>query len=115
MIGKDQLALMRPTAILVNTSRGRLVDEVALFESLGSGRLAAAGVDVFEHEPPAGTPLLELPNVVLSPHIAGIGAAAQQAMLEAAVASVLAVLAGEAPAGVVNPEALARTVNATRG
>jgi phosphoglycerate dehydrogenase-like enzyme len=115
MIGKAELARMRPTAILVNTSRGRLVDEAALFESLRDGRLAAAGVDVFEHEPPAGSPLLELSNVVLSPHIGGIGAAAQQAMLEVAVASVLAVVAGESPAGVVNPAALARAVNATPG
>jgi phosphoglycerate dehydrogenase-like enzyme len=114
MIGKTEIALMRPTAILVNTSRGRLVDEDALFEALRDGRLAAAGVDVFEREPPAGSRLLELANVVLSPHIGGIGAAAQQAMLEMAVASVVAVVAGEAPASVVNPESLSRAVNATQ-
>jgi phosphoglycerate dehydrogenase-like enzyme len=112
MIGDEALALMRPGSILVNTSRGRLVQEHALVHALREGRLASAGLDVFENEPPAGSELLELPQVVLSPHIGGIGAAAQQAMLEEAVASVLAVTEGRVASGVVNPDALRRAAGA---
>lgn len=65
------IAMMRPGGILVNCSRGRLVDEQALAAALREGRLAAAGLDTFALEPPLGSPLLELGNVVLSPHIAG--------------------------------------------
>jgi D-3-phosphoglycerate dehydrogenase len=108
MIGAAALARMRPGSILINTSRGRLVEEDALVAALRDGRLAGAGLDVFEHEPPRGSPLIELPQVVLTPHIGGIGAAAQQAMLESAVGSVLAISDGRVPHGVVNPDALAR-------
>jgi phosphoglycerate dehydrogenase-like enzyme len=108
MIGAAALARMRPGSILINTSRGRLVQEDALVAALRDGHLAGAGLDVFEHEPPRGSPLVELPQVVLTPHIAGIGAAAQQAMLESAVGSVLAISDGRVPHGVVNPDALAR-------
>jgi phosphoglycerate dehydrogenase-like enzyme len=115
LIGEAELALLRPTGILVNTARGRLVNEAALVAALREGRLAGAGLDVFEQEPPLGSPLLSLPQVVLSPHIGGIGAAAQQAMLEMATAAVLDVLSGRQPGGIVNPEALARTASGARG
>jgi phosphoglycerate dehydrogenase-like enzyme len=115
LIGEAELALLRPTAILVNTARGRLVSEAALVAALREGRLAGAGIDVFEHEPPSGSPLLSLPQVVLSPHIGGIGAGAQQAMLEMATAAVLDVLSGREPGGIVNPEALARAASGARG
>jgi phosphoglycerate dehydrogenase-like enzyme len=108
LIGAPELARMRPSSILINTSRGRLVQEDALVAALRDGHLAAAGLDVFEHEPPLGSPLVALPQVVLTPHIGGIGAEAQQAMLESAVGSVLAVVGGRVPHGVVNPDALAR-------
>lgn len=70
LIGRDEIKLMKPGSILVNTSRGGVVDQVALVEALRSGRLAAAGLDVFAVEPlPADDPITELPNVVLSPHV----------------------------------------------
>jgi len=75
IIGREQLAMMRPGAILINTARGALVDQAALVESLQSGRLAAAGLDVFAEEPaPPGEPLLKLDNVVVTPHLAWLTA-----------------------------------------
>jgi D-3-phosphoglycerate dehydrogenase/(S)-sulfolactate dehydrogenase len=115
LIGEPELALLRNGAILVNAARGRLVHEGALVRALRDGRLAAAGLDVFAHEPPRDSPLLALSNVVLSPHIGGIGAGAQQAMLEMAVSAVLAVLAGMEPGGLVNPQVLTHTASGAGG
>jgi D-3-phosphoglycerate dehydrogenase len=69
MIGAEQLAKMKPTAILINTARGGLVDEQALYAALSSKQIAGAGLDVFVEEPPLGSPLLSLSNLVLTPHI----------------------------------------------
>jgi phosphoglycerate dehydrogenase-like enzyme len=70
LIDAGRLRMMKPTAYLINTSRGPLVDEAALLTALGAGWIAGAGLDVFDHEPlPAGHPLTELPNVVLTPHL----------------------------------------------
>ena len=82
LIGKQQLGLMKPTAVLVNTSRGAVIDEAALVEALRSGKIAGACLDVYEAEPPVGSPLLKLPNVVLTPHI---GASTHEAQRDAAV------------------------------
>ena len=68
-IDRERLALMKKTAILVNASRGEVVDEEALYEALAEGRLAGAGLDVFQREPPTGSKLLSLDNVVVTPHI----------------------------------------------
>jgi (S)-sulfolactate dehydrogenase len=73
LVDARRLASMKPDAILVNTARGGVVDEAALAEALRAGRLGAAALDVFEHEPlPAGSPLADCPNLVLTPHIAGV-------------------------------------------
>ena len=101
---------MRSSAFLINTARGGLIDEQALYEALTSGRLAGAGLDVFEAEPPAGSPLLELPNVLLAPHAAGMDEAAERLMGERCVASIQAILRGQdpGPGYVLNPEVLSR-------
>ncbi|MGN6188402.1 MAG: phosphoglycerate dehydrogenase [Conexibacter sp.] len=108
LIGAPELAAMKPGAILVNTSRGGLVDEQALLAALTSGRLRAAALDVFADEPPSNGALRQLPNVVLSPHIGGLSCEAIDAMARQCVQQVLDVLAGREPDGVVNREALAR-------
>lgn len=96
MFGRSQFALMKPTALLVNTARGRLVDELALAEALRNEIIAGAALDVFEHEPVRrDNPLLQMPNVILSPHTAGTTAEALDRGLNMAVDNVLAFLAGE--------------------
>ncbi len=104
MISSAQLALLQPHAVLVNTSRGDVVDEAALVEALETGRLAAAGLDVFESEPlPAGSPLTHLQNVVLGGHIATYTTQTVQKIMEAIVSNLLEFDAGGAPEGWVNP------------
>ena len=104
LIGAEQLAALKPGAILVNASRGGIIDELALVRALRDGRLAGAGLDVFEHEPPVGNELLDLPNVVLSPHIGGLSNRAIAELTRRAVESVLEVHAGRMPADAVNAE-----------
>ena len=82
MIGKRELELMKPTAVLINTSRGGIVDEEALVEALRAGKIAGACLDVYEREPPRDSPLLKLPNVVLTPHL---GASTREAQRDAAI------------------------------
>jgi glyoxylate reductase len=109
MIGKAQLAKMKRTAFLINTSRGPVVDERALIEALQQGRIAGAGLDVFEKEPidPAN-PLLKMENVVALPHVGSATEATRQAMVDLATENVLAVLQGKPPLTPVNPEVLSR-------
>ena len=104
VIAEAELAMMKPPAILVNTARGGVVDETALISSLRDGRLAAAGLDVFEEEPPLpDNPLLAMDQVVLSPHIAGLTAECAERMAVSSVQNVLDFFAGKAnPALVVN-------------
>jgi phosphoglycerate dehydrogenase-like enzyme len=109
LIGRAELDTVRHGAILINTSRGGVVDEDALVRALTEGRLAAAGLDVFAREPPVGSPLLNMPNVVLSPHIAGISIYSQRMMLEMAAASLLDVIAGRPTPGLINPGAIGRS------
>jgi D-3-phosphoglycerate dehydrogenase len=106
MIDARALALLPAGARLVNTARGAVVDEAALVEALRSGRLAGAGLDVFEEEPlPASHPLASAPNVILTPHVAGMTREAMERVSEETAEGVLAVLQGRRPANVFNPEA----------
>ena len=104
VIGAAELAVMKPSAILVNTARGGVVDEPALIASLHEGRLAAAGLDVFADEPPArDNPFLAMDRVVLSPHVAGLTAECAERMAISSVQNVLDFFAGRIdPALVVN-------------
>jgi D-3-phosphoglycerate dehydrogenase len=103
VLGKRELALMKPTAILVNTARGGLVDEAALAGALCAGALAGAGLDVFGREPmPADHPLLATLNAVLTPHVAGSAREALERTARQLVERLVAVLAGR-PMDVVNP------------
>jgi phosphoglycerate dehydrogenase-like enzyme len=111
LIGAPELAAMKPSAILVNTSRGSLIDEQALVQALVSGRIRGAALDVFAHEPPTTRALLKLPNVVLSPHIGGLSTGAIRAMASECARQVLAVLDGAVPDGVVNPGVLEEGVH----
>lgn len=105
MIGREQLALMKPTAILINTARGSLVDQEALADSLTHRRIWAAGLDVFAREPiPADDPLLELPNVVVAPHIGSADVPAREEMARRAAQAILDVMNGVRPAHLVNPD-----------
>lgn len=108
LINRDRLALMKPTAFLVNTARGALVDEEALYEALVSEKIAGAGLDVFKREPPTGSPLLNLDNVLTSPHAAGMDLTAEAAMANRCIDSILALARGESPGleYLLNPEAL---------
>jgi D-3-phosphoglycerate dehydrogenase len=102
LIGAEALARMKPSALLLNVARGGVVDEAAVAEALAAGRLAGAAFDVFEHEPPAGTPLLTAPNTLLTPHLGASTAEAQVAVAEEVADQVLDVLAGRPARYAVN-------------
>lgn len=106
MISRAELGLMKSTAVLVNTSRGPVVDEPALAEALEKGRIWSAGLDVFEREPAIEERLLKLPNVVVAPHIASASIATRKRMSMMAVENAAAFLAGQRPPNPVNPEVL---------
>jgi lactate dehydrogenase-like 2-hydroxyacid dehydrogenase len=97
LINADRLALMRPSAYLVNTARGPVVDEPALVTALQNGVIAGAGLDVFEREPDVHPGLLELENVVLVPHLGSATIETRTAMATLAAENVVSVLSGEPP------------------
>jgi D-3-phosphoglycerate dehydrogenase / 2-oxoglutarate reductase len=107
LIGEKQLRLMKPTAYLVNTSRGALVDEDALLRALSEGWIAGAALDVLNQEPPPPEhPLLRLDSVIVTPHAAFYSETAIAELQAKAAGNVAAVLRGDVPASVVNPEVL---------
>lgn len=115
LLDASRLARMKPTALLVNVARGAIVDEKALAEALRDGRLAGAGLDVFEREPvdPA-SPLLGLGNVVVAPHALGYTDELFRGCIESACSAILAVAAGRVPHHVANAEVLDRPVFASK-
>jgi D-3-phosphoglycerate dehydrogenase / 2-oxoglutarate reductase len=106
MINGDRLRLMKKTAVLVNTARGAIVDERALYQALKEGWIAGAGLDVFEVEPPAFREHIQLENVVSTPHIAGLSNQASYAMAMETVKKVITLFEGKVPENVLNPEVL---------
>lgn len=94
LIREENIARMKKGAIVLNTARGGLVDEQALADALVSGKLAGAGIDVFQQEPPLESPLLTAPNVILSPHLAGVDQQAIEDMAEMAAQTIVDVLQG---------------------
>jgi lactate dehydrogenase-like 2-hydroxyacid dehydrogenase len=102
LIGAAEIAKMKPTAVLVNTARGGVVDDAALVEALKAGRIAAAGLDVFEGEPNVSPGYLSLRNVVLTPHIGSASRATRIVMCNTAAANLTAVLEGREPPNLVN-------------
>ena len=104
LIGARELRMMKPTAILVNTSRGPVVDEPALAEALEQRVIAGAGIDVFENEPRVNPLLLKLENVVLAPHIASASVDTRRKMSMMAAENAVAAIEGRRPPNLLNPE-----------
>jgi glyoxylate reductase len=104
LIGKRELDMMKSTAILINVSRGEVIDEEALVEALKKGRIAGAGLDVFENEPRMADGLAELDTVVLTPHIGSASVETRERMANMAVRNLVAALEGRKPEHLANPE-----------
>jgi lactate dehydrogenase-like 2-hydroxyacid dehydrogenase len=105
-IGPDQFALMKTGAFLINTARGKIVQEEALVRALEAGKLGGAGLDVFDNEPQICPGLLRMKNVILAPHIASATAEARLRMASLAADNLLAFFAGRRPPNILNPEVL---------
>jgi len=105
-IGAAELALMKPTAHLINVARGGIVDDQALISALRQHRLAGAGLDVFEDEPKFNPGFLELDNVALTPHIGSSSRATRMAMAMTAADNLIAALSGQRPPNLLNPDVL---------
>jgi glyoxylate reductase len=105
LVNAERLAMMKPTAVLVNTSRGPVVDEQALADALSRGQIFAAGLDVFEHEPDVHPALLACENAVIIPHLGSATVKTRLAMANLAIDNLLAGLAGDRPPSLLNPQA----------
>ena len=107
LINAEKLRLMKKTAYLINNSRGPVVDEKALYDALNEGRIAGAGLDVFEQEPtPLDNPLLKLDNVVVAPHISSASYETRSKMAEMVADNLIAFFEGKKPPNLVNPDVL---------
>jgi glyoxylate reductase len=107
LVNAERLKLMKKTAYLINNSRGPVVDEKALYEALKEGKIAGAGLDVFEQEPtPLDNPLLKLDNVVVAPHISSASHETRSKMAEMVAENLVAFFEGKKPPNLVNPDVL---------
>lgn len=109
MIGARELNLMKPSAYLINIARGELIDEDALLNALRDGKIAGAGLDVFENEPVVASPFFALDNVVLTPHQAGLTRGGKTGAAVRAARNALEALRGSVPRDTINPEAWVKT------
>jgi glyoxylate reductase len=108
MIGTREFERMKPTAYFINSARGPLVDEEALVRALQDGRIAGAGLDVFEHEPRPHPALLDMPNVVVTPHVGSAVRELREAMANVVVDNIAAILEGQRAPNCWNPEVYER-------
>jgi glyoxylate reductase len=106
LIDARALALMKPTAFVINTARGAVLDEAALMRALTERRIAGAGLDVFENEPNVNRALTGLPNVTMTPHLGSAVFEVREAMANTVVDNIVALLEGRRPPNIVNPEVL---------
>jgi glyoxylate reductase len=107
LVNEDRLKLMKKTAYLINNSRGPVVDEKALYTALKEGRIAGAGLDVFEQEPtPVDNPLLKLDNVVVAPHISSASIETRAKMSEMVADNLITFFEGKKPPNLVNPDVM---------
>ncbi len=104
LIGQREFNLMKSNAILINTARGPVIDENALVEALKTGKIAGAGLDVFEREPQIEPELLQLDNVTIAPHIGSASVATRARMATMTAENIIAVFDGETPPNLVNKE-----------
>jgi glyoxylate reductase len=106
LMSDRQFALMKPTAFVINTSRGPIIDEAALIRALKDKKIAGAGLDVYEHEPDVSPELVAMPNVVLTPHLGSAVLALREGMANVVVDNTIALIEGRRPTSCLNPEVL---------
>jgi glyoxylate reductase len=106
LMSDRQFALMQPSAFVINTSRGPVIDEAALVRALNEKKIAGAGLDVFEHEPDVSPELIAMPNVVLTPHLGSAVASLREGMAHVVVDNIIALIEGKPPVSCLNPEVL---------
>ena len=106
LMSDAQFALMKPTAFVVNTSRGPVIDEAALVRALQAKKIAGAGLDVYEHEPQVSPDLVAMPNVVLTPHLGSAVLELREGMAHVVVDNTIALIEGRPPVSSLNPQAL---------
>ncbi len=109
LMSDKQFALMKPTAYVINTSRGPVIDEAALVRALKAKTIAGAGLDVYEHEPDVAPELVAMPNVVLTPHLGSAVLELREGMAHVVVDNTIALIEGRPPVSCLNPQVLART------
>ena len=110
MISDRQFGLMKPTAFIINTARGAIIDEKALMRALKKKKIAGAGLDVFEHEPNLPPGLRDMPNVVLTPHQGSAVMEVRDLMANIVVDNIEALIDGRVPPNCVNPQVLPQTL-----